>query len=267
MFHLFKIEWLKIRTYKTFWMLFATFCVLFPLALFFTANKYMEKRPGAGMEEEAIKSFIGSPFVFPKVWQSSAWFGGMFFVMIGMLFILLITNEVQYRTHRQNIIDGWSRMDFLKAKFSLLLFFVVTSTILIALSGLVVGLIFSKSYTDMADGLEYIGYFSLMATVYLMLAFLVGILVKRTGLSIIIYFAIVCIVDNLLWLTLTLADNQMGYFLPLETTDSLVVNPFKPALMERRTVSDYALMGGALVYIIAFAYVIISYFKKTDLKT
>ena len=56
-----------------------------------------------------------------------------------MLFILLITNEVQYRTHRQNIIDGWSRMDFLKAKFSMLIFFVAVSTLLVFIIALIVG--------------------------------------------------------------------------------------------------------------------------------
>ena len=58
-----------------------------------------------------------------------------------------------------------------------------------------------------------------------------------------------------------------GYFLPLESVDSLVVNPFKPAMMERRTMPDHALIIAAFAYILLFVYIIISYFKKTDLKT
>ncbi len=226
----------------------------------------MEKSKG-GAAEDTIKAFLGSPFIFPKVWHASAWMGGLFFVMIGMLFILLITNEVQYRTHRQNIIDGWSRFDFLKAKFSLLIFFVLVSTLLVAICALVVGLVFSEDYDAMGEGIHYLGYFALMATLYLVVAFLVAILVKRTGLSIIIYFAFVCAVDNILWLILTLYDNQVGYFLPLESTDSLVVNPFKPSIMEKRTVDDHWLLATATGYILLFAFIITSYFKKTDLKT
>ena len=266
MMHLFKVEWLKIRSYKTFWVLFGAFCVMYPLAFYFSASKYMEKSKG-GAAEDTIKAFLGSPFIFPKVWHASAWMGGLFFVMIGMLFILLITNEVQYRTHRQNIIDGWSRMDFLKAKFSLLIFFVLVSTLLVALCALLVGFVFSENYDAAGEGLKYLGYFALMATLYLMVAFLVAILVKRTGLSIIIYFAIVCAVDNILWLILTLYDNQVGYFLPLESTDSLIVNPFKPSIMEKRTVDDYWLLATAIAYILLFGYIITSFFKKTDLKT
>lgn len=268
MLQLFKIEWLKIRSYRTFWILFAGFLVFFPVAFYLSAYKYMERVTNTkSMEENLLKMLLDSPFVFPKAWLASAWMGGLFFVLIGMLFILLITNEVQYRTHRQNIIDGWSRLDFLKAKFSLLIFFVAVSTLLIFIMGLVVGVVFSPSTAKMFDGVKYVGYFALMATLYLMLAFLIAILIKRTGLSIIIYFAIVCIVDNVLWLVFTLKESQVGYYMPLEAVDSLVPNPFKPRMLERRTVADYTLVIAAAAYIVAYGYIILRYFRKTDLKT
>jgi ABC-2 type transport system permease protein len=268
MLNLFKIEWLKVKTYRTFWILFLGFLVLFPVAFYFSANKYMDSLATRGdMQEEMLKRIFDGPFVFPKVWLAASWMGGLFFILIGMLFILLITNEVQYRTHRQNIIDGWSRMDFLKAKFSMLLFFVLVSTVLVFLAALLVGSIYSTTTTEMFTGIKYVGYFALMATLYLMLAFLVGILVKRTGLSIIIYFTIVCIVDNILWLIFTLKGSQLGYFMPLEVVDSLVPNPFKPKMMERRTVDDYMLMIAAFAYISIYVYIIVSHFRKTDLKT
>jgi len=268
MFNLFKIEWLKIKTYRTFWILFAGFLIFFPAGFYLMAYKYMERMSNAkSMEENLLKALLDAPFVFPKVWHAAAWTGGMFFVLMGMLFILLITNEVQYRTHRQNIIDGWSRMDFLKAKLSIMVFFVLVSTVLVFIMGLIVGSQFSPAGASMFDGVHFVGYFALMATVYLMLAFLVGILIKRTGLSIIIYFAIVCIVDNVLWLVFTLRDSQLGYYMPLEAVDSLVTNPFKPKIMERRTVADYTLIIAAGIYISAYVYIIINYFRKTDLKT
>lgn len=268
MLSLFKIEWLKIKSYRTFWILFLAFLIFFPVAFYFSASKYTESLSGSGrMEEELLKAMIDSPFVFPKVWLASSWMGGLFFILIGMLYILLITNEVQYRTHRQNIIDGWSRTDFLKAKFSLLIFFVLVSTVLVFVCALIVGKAFSPANVNVFKGVYFIGYFSLMAILYLMLAYLVAILVKRTGLAIIIYFAIVCILDNILWLIFTLKGSQVGYFMPLEAVDSLVPNPFKPKIMERRTVADYTLIIAALVYIGVYFTVIVNYFRKSDLKT
>jgi ABC-2 type transport system permease protein len=268
MLNLFKIEWLKIKGYRAFWVLFLAFLILFPLAFYFSASKYMEATSAsAGVQGSMINSLIGSPFVFPKVWHTSAWIGGLFFVMIGMLYILLITNEVQYRTHRQNIIDGWSRLEFLKAKFSLLLFFVLVSTVLVFIVGLTTGLIYSPSTTDVFEGLQFLGYYALMSVLYLMAAFLVSILIKRTGLAIIIYFAVVFIVDNILWLSLTFNGHQIGYFMPLEASDSLVGSPFNPKIFDRRTVPDYALVLASLGYIGVYGYIIINYFRRSDLKT
>ncbi|HMI77855.1 MAG TPA: ABC transporter permease [Ferruginibacter sp.] len=268
MFNLFKIEWLKIKTYRTFWILFGGFLISFPIGFSLLAYKYMESMQNTKtIEENLLKALLDAPFVFPKVWHASGWMGGMFFILIAMLFILLITNEVQYRTHRQNIIDGWSRMDFLKAKFSVLIFFVVVSTLVVFIMGLIVGSIYSTSTTNIFAGVYYVGYFALMATLYLMLAFLIAILIKRTGLAIIIYFAIVCIVDNVIGGIFTIRESQLGYYMPLEVVDSLLPFPFKPKILEKRTMADYTLVIGAFAYMAVYAYIFINYFRKTDLKT
>lgn len=269
MFRLFKIEWLKIKSYRTFWILFGTLLVLFPASFFIFAFKFMENfsAKNASMQEAMIKGMMGAPFNFPTVWHTSAWMGGLFFIIIGMLFIMLITNEVQYRTHRQNIIDGWSRMDFLKAKGSLLIFFVLTSTVLVFITALITGLIYNDGTTNIFEGAQYILYFALMATVYLIVAYFIAIFVKRTGLAIIIYFAFVCIVDNMLWAGLTFRDTQFGYFLPLESVDSLVPNPFTNRVINKRKVDDWALLIAAFGYIILIGYFIKNKFLKSDLKT
>lgn len=269
MLQLLKIEWLKIRRYRTFWVLFGAFVLLFPVTFYFSASKYMEVMNMESQETNMLNSILGAPFVFPKVWHSASWVGGMFFLILGMLFVLLITNEVQYRTHRQNIIDGWSRTDFIMAKFYVMLCLIVISTFLVLVSGLVVGLVHtpSSSSAGIFDNIHYLAYFALMAAEYLMLAFLVAILIKRTGLAIIIYFTVVCIVDNLLWVLFTFRDSQVGYFLLLEPTDSLVPNPFKPGLLERRKVEDSTLVIVAFVYIAGFGYLLLNSFRRTDLKT
>lgn len=269
MLHLFKIEWLKIKSYRTFWILYGAFLLLFPVSFFVFAYKFMESFSSktVNMQEAMLKGMLGMPFSFPSVWQTSAWMGGMFFIIIGMLFIMLITNEVQYRTHRQNIIDGWSRMDFLKAKGSVMIFFVATSTLVIFITALITGLIYNDGTSNIFEGSYYVLYFMLMATMYLLVAYFIAIFIKRTGLAIIIYFAFVCIIDNMLWAGLTFRGSQAGYFLPLETVDSLVPNPFKPKLLENRHVDDWALISGSVVYIFLLGYFMVKKFLSRDLKT
>lgn len=257
---------MKIKSYRTFWVLFLSFVILFPATYLFTASKYVSNS-GTNAAEEQLKNFLGNPFSFPGAWLSSAWFAGLFFVIIGMLFILLITNEVQYRTHRQNIIDGWSRMNFLMAKASVMLIFIIIGTVLVAICGYLAGSQYTYDGTSAASGLKYVGYFALMALLYLMVAFFIAILIKRTGLAIIVYFALVWIVDNILYLIFFAQDSQLAYFMPMEPGDSLVPNPFKPKAIERRTVEDSVLIIAAIAYMSVYAYVIINRFRNTDLKT
>jgi ABC-2 type transport system permease protein len=265
MLRLFRIEWMKIKTYRAFWVLFGAFIIFFPITFYFISKEFLSN---AGNQEDMLKSMFPNPFTFPVAWHSAGYFGGFFFIIIGMLFIMLITNEVQYRTHRQNIIDGWSRADFLLAKLSLLIFFVLVATLLVAICGYWIGSIYTEPNTvSWQSGIHYIGYFALMATVYLVVAFCIGILIKRTGLSIIIYFAFVCLVDNILFVVLNRNGGQAGYFLPLESSDSLFPLPFKPKSFEKRTVGDSSLMLTAIGYILVLGFVIRNYFLKSDLKT
>jgi hypothetical protein len=270
MIHLFKIEWLKIKNYRAFWILFGMFLLFFPASFFVFAHQFMQNfapKKSVNMQEQVIQGMLGQPFNFPAVWQTSAWMGGLFFIIIGMLFIMLITNEVQYRTHRQNIIDGWSRMNFLTAKTSLLIFFTLSATVLIFITALVTGFIYNNNASNIFEGAEYILYFMLMATQYLVVAYFIAIFVKRSGPAIIIYFAFVCIVDNILWASLTFRNSQLGYFLPLETVDSLVPNPFTHKIAKQRSVEDWTLVAAAIAYISLFGYFITNKFLKSDLKT
>lgn len=268
MLKLFKIEWLKIKSYRTFWILFGSFFIFFPSMFLMIGDRFMQQFEGRDMQTQMLKNFVNAPFIFPNVWRGAAWFGGLFFIIIGMLFIMLITNEVQYKTHRQNIIDGWSRVDFIKAKSSLLIFFVLTTTAMVVLCGFICGLLYTPDLSSVSifENFYYVWYYMLMATMYLLAGFLVAIFIRRTGLAIIIYFAYIFIIDNLLWMALTFRKGQAGYFLPLESADSLIPNPFKPGVIETRTVSDLSLIITAIAYGILIMYLIINYYKKADLK-
>ncbi len=62
------------------------------------------------------QNLLGNPFSFPNVWRTVPYDAGILLFIPAILIITLFTNEYSYRTHRQNIIDGWSRSRFIHIK-------------------------------------------------------------------------------------------------------------------------------------------------------
>ncbi len=109
--HTLRVEWLKLKYYRTFWILLAIIVVCIPafnyVSYDITDNSF-PKMNG--------KSLLGTPFSFPYVWSTVPYLAGILMFMPAILIITLFTNEYSFRTHRQNIIDGWSRARFIHIK-------------------------------------------------------------------------------------------------------------------------------------------------------
>ena len=90
-----------------------------------------------------------------------AFFSSFFIYIPSIVVIMLITNEYTYRTNRQNIIDGWSRKDFMTAKMIDVLLLSAIVTILYAVVVLFIGLTNTESSAaGKWDLAYYIGFFS-----------------------------------------------------------------------------------------------------------
>src|SRR5215472_7235119 len=120
-----RIEWMKVKNYRTFWILLALTIVSIP-AFNYTVYDLMDN----SFPKVRGKSLFGSPFAFPDAWQTITWNSSLLFIIPAILIITLSTNEFTYRTHRQNVIDGWSRSQFIYVKlFEVLLLSIVTTLI------------------------------------------------------------------------------------------------------------------------------------------
>jgi hypothetical protein len=105
------LEWKKFAPYRLFQVITVLFIVLFPLMFL------------VGTSFKGLPSEIGSPlsyYSFPKVWEAAAYAGNwMVFFFLGFLGVLIITNEISYKTLRQNLITGMSREEYFLEKFYL----------------------------------------------------------------------------------------------------------------------------------------------------
>lgn len=215
------IEWLKIRRYRTFWVLVGLFIVLMPLWNYEVAYGIINLGGG----KNGI-NFLSTAYSFPMVWSNLGYWGSIFITFISILVIIITTNEYTYRTHRQNVIDGWSRVQFFNAKVLLISLLAALSTVYIFLLGIVFGGINSGSLSELFTDIYQLAYFFIMTLDYLGFALIIAIWIKRSGLAIGLFLLYSMIIENIVkGLVNHYTDTTYGNLMPLQAGDELLPFP------------------------------------------
>jgi len=214
------IEWLKLKRYNTFWILICFFIVLLPLW------NYCILSGGINVSGNGMK-LINQTYSFPGVWGNIGFWGSLFVVLLSILIIILTANEFTFRTHRQNVIDGWSRLQFFHAKILLVFAFSVAATVYVFILGAIFGYANSGSFSSMFEGVEKVFYFFLFSLNYLGFALLASIVIRRSGLSIGMFLLYIFIIKNILKGVLNFTNNDwnVGNYLPLQSCSELLPFP------------------------------------------
>jgi ABC-2 type transport system permease protein len=257
MFQLLKIEWLKIKNYATFWILLGLFALLLPLF-----NYQFSSRHVAGAQ------LIGLGYDFPSVWSVSGFWASWFVLFIAFLIIILITNEYRYRSNRQNIIDGWTRLQAFHAKCLVIVMLALFTAVYYGIWCLIFGRIYSGSFDNAFENSDRVLYLFLLSLNYYGFAAMIAYFVKRSGLAIGIFLLYSLIFENiLLW---QLKDYSIGKFLPLQCSDELLPFGLLKQLMSMSgqkvvTPPDSSYLIATCIYIAVY-YTISRYkLSKTDL--
>lgn len=259
------IEWLKLKHYKTFWIL----SILYIISIFganYIVLQIMRQIYADKVKKGMAEMIMGSqPYDFPIVWQMSAYVSSFLLFIPGLLIIISITNEYAFKTHRQNIIDGWSRRQFITVKLALTLFIAVISTFCVFLSALFFGMSGDKPLSF--EGIHYIGYFFIQALSYSLAALLFSLLFKRGGLAIGVFFLYSLVLENLLAGLLNRYANNIGRYLPLESNDNLIPLPvFEKLQQELVEPHNYTyLLIAAGIYLLLYYIFINRKFATDDL--
>jgi len=227
MLHLLKIEFRKMYSYRTFWIV----CGLYFITIGFSTATGMEFLKwlatlvgnfGSELDINRIPLYH-----FPDVWLNLVWWSGFFKVLLGIMVVISITNEYTYRTIRQNVIDGLSRWEFLLSKILMNVVLSAASVVLIFLIAAVTGFIYTPeiNWKYVFTDLEFYPVYFLELFSFLSYALMLGILVQRSGLTIILLllsYMLEAIVkanvdDFVPWLI---------PFFPMESISALVPIPF-----------------------------------------
>jgi ABC-type transport system involved in multi-copper enzyme maturation permease subunit len=263
MLYLLKVDLKKLISYRTFWVV----CGLYFFTLGMTTASGMEflkwlVRMGAEFGADIKVTRI--PFYhFPDVWQNITFISGFFKAILAFMVVISITNEFTYRTVRQNIIDGLSRKQFILSKVYTNLLLSAMSMAMVFVIALVTGMIYSPSVTmaDLVMDLEFFLAYFLEVFSFLSFALLLGMIIQRSGLTIVILVLFPMIeaiiranVDDYVpWL--------IPYF-PMESISNLIPMPFPRYVF--REIQDYVSIVSVLV-VVAWTF-LFNYFAYLKLK-
>jgi ABC-2 type transport system permease protein len=261
MINLLKIEWLKIKNYTAFKVIAIFFLVGIVLAngvAYFGYQKISANTPAG--------DFIGTfnPYSFTSTWQTTSYVSGFLLILPAMLILMLVTNEYTFRTNRQNVIDGWSRSEFISVKLLMVFLFAFISAIIVFITAISFAAYTKTSFSF--HSVSHVGYFFLKAITYNMFAVLISVLVKKTGFAIGVFFIYLVgenFISNILdFLSIKLREDKtmdvgsLGNYLPMNASDGLLTFPDNPLKAFAKGVSptDYTwlVLAFALFYIVLF---------------
>jgi len=204
---LLQIEYKKIVGNKSFKVFSIMFLVFLPMLVILV--------PGLiGDDFNGIEFYPLVPNNYETTWYAvsiiSSWFS---FFLLSFVLIYHITNEYNYRTVRQNVIDGYTRNEYILGKVYLMLAITAIATIYVFIVGLIGGLYFSSfepkdpnfiqqmfnlgeeveiqetGFGNMFDGVSNVFRFFIQVLANFAFAFFVAFLAKRGILAILIYYA------------------------------------------------------------------------------
>ena len=213
------IEWLKLRRYRTFWIILACFAFLAPFSYYIFFQVMVHGNP--------LESLVGDSASFSAIWYNVCYTFSHLVIFPALLMAMLCTNEFQYKTHRQNVIDGWKRADFYHAKWLVVLYLSLAIAVFALVVGTIIGLFRGATFSFILDGIYNIGSLFILSVNYLGLGMLMGMLLRRTGLAVILLLTYYLIVDNLLhsFFKFKLDIQFLDYLLPMESSDQMLPRP------------------------------------------
>lgn len=268
MFHLLKIDLKKLTSYRTFWIV----CGLYFITLAFSTASGMEFLKWIARTFEDFGSSLNIDRIplyhFPDVWLNLIYFSGLFKIVLGVMTVISVTNEFQYRTLRQNVIDGLSRWQFLASKILTNILLSFLSVVMMMIISFVTGLIYTPSidWSYVFADMEFLIAYFIEIFAYLSFALMLGILVQRSGLTIILLLLSpmpeIIVREGYL-------DEYLPWmieYLPLESLSNLVPLPLpRYAFQEIRDYLTISSIAIALGWTFLFNYFSFLKLKKSDI--
>lgn len=269
MIRLLQIELNKLRSFRAFWILTGMYFVALAgtlLSIQGVFNTLLNDNVPPMMQAGLRWDF----YSLPDGWHYMTWVSSLFNYLLPTIVIILISSEFNYKTARQNIINGMGRAEWMAGKLVLMGFFALASTTVVVLCTLFMGLFNS----DLSEGIDLfrqtgyvLGYF-IQTSGYLILAMLLSIIIRHTGITIgimTIYSLFLELVVEQICIHQFGMPKDLRVLFPLRAFSNLVMNPFSELTSGPMPVVDPTSLTVSLVYIGIFSGIGFWLLKKRDL--
>lgn len=272
---LLKIEWLKVRKYRAFWIILIFLFILLPVISVAVAEIYKRSsetlsQGGPAGDTNVVDMVLGYPFNFNTVFYTIAYINNGLNIAWGVLLIMMIGNEFQNRTLRQNVIDGQERNHIIHSKLILVGIFSFISAVLVVISGFITGTLYSNVPLQMnIDILKNLGISFFAAIIQMLFALVFAFMIKRPAISVILYLIYTIFIENVLVGILAgLARFKYAKLLFTQAADELTINPFtKNIVKETEMLLDpSAVWIACVLYAAVILFALYQYINRTVLK-
>ncbi|MFA5417812.1 MAG: hypothetical protein WC341_05080 [Bacteroidales bacterium] len=270
-----KLEWLKVRNYRVFWILMGMY--LLTLTIIAAGGVFfLEWLKSLGTDFNGIDPTIVPIYDFPDIWQNMTYLGSFAKILLAFVVIISVNNDVTYNTLRQNIIDGISKRRYLLGKLMLIIALATISTLYLFFTGMITGSIYSHVWEArfIFDKLEFLAAYFFDIVVYCSLAFLLSLLIKKAGFVIVLLFLYTLIFEPIAGAVLTNAPifrdsiwSELVAFFPIQALNNLITVPFgRYVFMEIQDYIPLKTIAIAAGWLIIYLTMIITILTKRDMK-
>lgn len=270
-----KLEWLKIKNYRTFWILLGMY-LLALIIICFGGMFFLEYLKSQGADFEGLDPTILPIYDFPDIWQNTTYLGSFLKVLLAFIVIISINNDQIYNMLRQNIIDGISKKEYLLSKLTFIAGLALISTIFLFFSGLINGSIYSHVWGAeyLFDEWEFLFAYWYDIFIFCTLAFLLSLIIKKSGFVIIALTLYTLMFEPIAGLILTEAPwfkggmwSRIVPFLPIHALNDLINPPFPKYIF--REIEDnvpWSAIAISTSWLVIYLSGIVFLLNKRDLK-
>ncbi len=227
MLRLFKLEFLKLKTNRAFWFLLGIYFLAL-LAVVFSGKYILQYLEYEGVTYGGLSATMLPIYDFEDIWHNLAWLSYLFKIFPALLIIISVTNEFQFKTHRQNIIDGLSRTEFFLSKLSFAIFLAVLSGAAILLIGLILGFLYASEVSVEAIfyNFIFIPAHAYQLLLYFMFAMFVALIIRKSAIAIMVLLIYTVMLEPIAAGIIGHFYPIIGSILPLEAISSIITFPF-----------------------------------------